>query len=152
MPPKLAAWAVRSRLCLNGRTQFGDNMAKNNEDDRLRRVNVYDCAALFSLGDSLKDEQGKPAKVNYAQAEEVSAEVRKDCKLGDADLDLAFVSIDPHSDAQRRFLEALRAIGIEQEVVDFRHAFVSAVAPPERTDRPAVSLSTHIAYLLGMLV
>lgn len=124
--------------------------AKAAYDNRPKRVNIYDCAALFALGDSLKDDQGKPAKMNYAHAKEISMRARQKFGLEPAQLDLAFVSIDPHSDAQRRFLDALRAIGIEQEAIDYRHAFVTSGAS-ERGERPVVSLSAHISYLLGLL-
>jgi hypothetical protein len=119
-------------------------------DNRPKRVNIYDCAALFALGDSLKDEQGKAAKMNYGRAKEVSAQAREKFGLGKGQLDIAFVSIDPHSEAQRRFLDALRANGIEQEAIDYRHAFVASGAG-ERGERPVVSLSANISYLLGLL-
>ena len=72
-------------------------------DSRPKRVNIYDCAALFALGDSLKDEQGRAAKMNYAHAKDVSTRARQKFELGPAQLDIAFVSIDPHSEAQKRF-------------------------------------------------
>jgi hypothetical protein len=102
------------------------------------------------LGDSLKDEQGRAAKMNYAHAKDVSTRARQKFELGPAQLDIAFVSIDPHSEAQKRFLDALRALNIEQEPIDYRHAFVSSGAG-DRGERPAVSLSVHISYLLGLL-
>src|SRR5262249_300443 len=72
-------------------------------------------------------------------------------KLGKAQLELAFAAIDPHSDPQRRFLEALKGIGIEQEAIDYRHAYVSAPVPNDRAERPSLSLSANTAYVLGML-
>lgn len=125
-------------------------MAKISSDDRPKRVNVYDCAALFALGDSLKDDQGKAAKINYARAKELSARARADHGLAPAQVDIAFASIDPHSEPQRRFLDALRAIGIEQEAIDYRHASIVS-GGPERAERQPASLSAQISYLLGLL-
>ena len=131
---------------------------KTNPENRPRRVNIYDCAALFALGDSLKDEQGKPAKINYGQAKEISRHARDKFGLEKAQLDIAYVSIDSHSEAQKRFLDALNAISIEQEPLDYRHAFVFDYRQPfvtwgtgDRGERPVVSLSAQICYLLGLL-
>jgi hypothetical protein len=122
----------------------------------MARINVIDCASLFSVADATaKLHDTQRYNLNYTALRQRLVEARKEFGFAPAETDLAIVSVDPGSDPQRRFVDALGKMGYEVDPVDFHDAFVSL--PPGQLPgedsgyRSIISFATRIAYLAGLL-
>jgi hypothetical protein len=122
----------------------------------MARINVVDCASLFSVADATaKLHDVQRYNLNYAALLQRLAEARRHLGFGPAETNLAIVSVDPSSDPQRRFVDAITKQGYEADSVDFHDAFVSL--PPgqlpgeESGYRSIISFAPRITYLAGLL-
>src|SRR5262252_8664746 len=122
----------------------------------MARINAIDCASLFSVADATaKLHDVQRYNLNYSALRQHLAEARREYGFGPAETDLAIVSVDPNSEPQRRFVDAVGKLGYEVDAVDFHEAFVSL--PPgqlpgeESGYRSVISLAPRIAYLAGLL-
>ena len=116
-------------------------------------LNVVDTLFLFVVSEWIKDSLGRPAPVNYAELVAVLDETRRGAGLRTAEATFAAAAVDPLSDSQKRFVDALARAKITVEPVDYRHAYVSSPrsALGERAEHPVSTLSPHLCYVLGLL-
>jgi hypothetical protein len=119
-------------------------------------INAIDCASLFSVQDATaKLHDVQRYNFNYAGLRQKLAEARRHLGFAPAETNLAIVSLDPASDPQRRFVDALGKMGYEVDPVDFHDAFVSL--PPGQLPgegsgyRSVISFAPRVAYMAGLL-
>jgi hypothetical protein len=122
----------------------------------MARINVIDCASLFSVADATaKLHDVQRYNFNYTLLRQRLADARKELGFGPAETNLAIVSVDPSSDPQMRFVDALGKLGYEVDAVDFHDAFVSLppgqLPGPESGYRSIISFAPRMAYLAGLL-
>jgi hypothetical protein len=113
-------------------------------------VNIIDAVALFGV---IRVLEAKRPKVDYAQLVEHLEKVRADFELPPAQVSYALAAVDRESEAQAKFLSALRERGIECEPIDFRDAFVSdpLQRPWDGETRSIQSMAARISTLVGYL-
>ena len=122
----------------------------------MARINSIDCASLFSVADATaKLHDVQRYNLNYGALRQKLADARKDLGFAPAETDLAMVSLDPSSEPQRRFVDAIAKLGYEVDAVDFHDAFVSlppGQLPSEESGyRSTISFAPRIAYLAGLM-
>lgn len=113
-------------------------------------VNIIDAVALFGVIRAL---ESRRPKVDYARLVEHLESVRESFHLPPAQVSYALAAVDRASEAQSKFLNALRERGIECEPVDFRDAFVSdpLQRPWDGETRSIQSMAARISTLVGFL-
>jgi len=116
-------------------------------------LNIVDTLFLFSVSESTKESAGKHAPLAYAELLGVLNDARPPLGFRAADLTFAVAAVDPVSDSQKRFLEALTRLRINVEGVDFRHAYVSTprAGGVDRSDHSVSSLAPNLCYVLGLI-
>ncbi len=119
-------------------------------------INAIDCASIFSVQDATaKLHDVQRYNFNYAGLRQKLADARKQLGFAPVETNLAIVSLDPSSDPQRRFVDALSKMSYEVDPVDFHDAFVSLAPgqlPGEGSGfKSIISFAPRIAYLAGLL-
>jgi hypothetical protein len=72
--------------------------------------------------------------------------------LGDRTTALGYVSVDPNSEPQRRFVHAAGVAGIAVDALEFRDTFVSiGTGSMESAGKPISTLSPPLSFALGAL-
>jgi hypothetical protein len=115
-------------------------------------LNVVDTLSIFGAVEALKDSREKPVVFSYRELLTLTEQTRKQFGLRPADATVAAVALDPSSEPQRRFVDAISNMGISVEEVDYRDSYVSLPGGyVERQERPVSSLSPSLAYLIGLV-
>lgn len=119
-------------------------------------INAIDCASIFSVQDATaKLHDVQRYNFNYTGFRQRLADARKQLGFAPAETNLAIVSLDPTSDPQRRFADALGKMMYEVDAVDFHDAFVSlppGQLPAEGSGyKSIISFAPRIAYMAGLL-
>jgi hypothetical protein len=122
----------------------------------MARLNVIDCSSLFAIADATAKLHGDQRyNLNYGALLQRLADARREFGFALAETNLAIVAVDPSSEPQKRFVDALLRMGYEVDTVDFHDAFVSL--PPGQLPgedsgyRGIISLAPRIALLAGLL-
>jgi len=118
---------------------------------RPTSLNLIDTHWLFRVIENLKTAEGRTVSLNYRELLRVLADYRRANGFGVADESIAPAAVDPRSESQQRFVEALRQIGLVVDPVDYRTTFVSHLPQDERGDRPAASLGQYLSYVMGLV-
>lgn len=125
-----------------------------------KHVNLIDCSSLLEAGESIASaEASNRVQVEYPKLFETLQTIRSQQQWAPADVSIALVSANEESESQQRFTAMLSRSGFETDVSSYRDNYVSV--PPgrrpsdfynqEKGQRPLVSLSSRIAYALGVL-
>jgi hypothetical protein len=122
----------------------------------MARFNAIDCASLFAVADATaKLHDIQRYNLNYLVLRQRLADARREFGFAPAETDLAIVSVDPSSEPQKRFVDALGKMGYEVDAVDFHDAFVSLppgqLPGPDSGYRSIISFAPRLAYLAGLL-
>jgi len=125
-----------------------------------KNVNLVDCNSLLEAGDSTAAaEQSDRVQIEYPKLLETLQTERAKRQWASADVSIALVSANEESESQKRFTAMLVRSGFETDVSSYRDNYVSVPAgrrpsdfyDQEKRQRPLVSLSSRIAYALGVL-
>jgi hypothetical protein len=98
-------------------------------------------------------------QIEYTRLSETLQTTRSQQQWAPADVSIALVSANEESESQQRFTAMLTRSGFETDVSSYRDNYVSVPAGrrpsdfynQEKGQRPLVSLSSRIAYALGVL-
>jgi hypothetical protein len=125
-----------------------------------KNVNLVDCSSLLEAGDSMASaEPSNRVQIDYPKLFETLQTKRTHNQWASADVSIALVSANEESESQQRFTTMLTRSGFETDVSSYRDNYVSVPAGrrpsdfynQEKGQRPLVSLSSRIAYALGVL-
>ena len=115
---------------------------------------IYDTAQLYGVQKAVNEQFGESkTTTNYQQLGVVLSERTAEHGADHPDLIYAPVALDPRSEAQRRFTDALRGMGVYPDGIDYRHTFVSnpGGVHGERPDRPISTLAPWIVHAIGLM-
>jgi hypothetical protein len=115
---------------------------------------IYDTAQLYGVQKAVNEQSGESKAVtNYQQLGAVLSERTAEHGANNPSLIYAPVALDQRSEPQRRFTDALRAMGVHPDGIDYRHTFVSnpGGVHAERPDRPVSTLAPWIVHAIGLM-
>lgn len=115
------------------------------------RVIIFDCNSIFQVIDYLKKQCNNSASVkfNYDICVKYFAESCFDYNLSIPQLSVAFAIVDPGSEGQLRFVDALIKSGIVVHKVDIKNAI--GTLPVGVSCNSHSSILHEITYYIGLL-
>jgi len=121
-------------------------MARERQRTPNTSLNAVDSHSLY-----LAQQAANATRHDYGYlATKVLPEVRHQFGMSKAQVTIASVTRDPHSERQGSFIESLRRTGMVVDEINFWWAWVEQIGQrPEPRERVA-SLAPTIAYLLGL--
>lgn len=121
----------------------------------MPRMNLYDGTSIHAAAEALGERQGRSrVNINHETLKERIGQLRSKAGWEPADVDHIMLSVDKQSDAQTRFIDALKRMRFVVDEVRYQDTFVSA--PPGRTPGEGgvaglASLASRATYLAGLL-
>lgn len=121
----------------------------------LRDVTLVDAASLFDVAEVISERLSRPkTTIDYAKLKGILDQERISRGWRPAASTVAFLSVDPESEGQRRFKDMLRHGGYDVADCHYRDSFVSLPAGrtlAEASSKPITSLASRLAYMAGLL-
>ncbi len=116
-------------------------------------LNIIDTLFLFDVLGWIKEVLGQQSTFDYSESLAALEVGRRKHGFRPAEATLAVAAVDPLSEQQRRFTDALVRRKIIVQSVDYRHAYVSNPRAflGDRPDRPISSVAAQLSYVIGLL-
>ena len=114
---------------------------------------AYDTQHLYWVQKAAAQKGGTGRPTDYEALASVLRSETEGAGVGSPSVVYAPVALDPRSDSQRRFVDALRGLGIAADPIDYRHTFVSLPGGPhgDRLDKPVSTLAPWLIHAVGLM-